>query len=125
MDALLEHIRRYTPDGDRDRFLFLTTRGTHPKRQHFLRYTLKPALERAGLGKRDITWLSLRRTAASLMFDAGLTSFDAQQRLGRHSPTLTAEVCTHLMRERHAEGRKLMEDYMTGTSEERPRRRSR
>jgi integrase len=50
------------------------------------------------------------------MFDAGLTIFDVQQRLGHHSPTLTAEVYTHLMRERHAEGRRLMEDYMLRTA---------
>jgi integrase len=49
------------------------------------------------------------------MFDAGLTIFDVQQRLGHHSPAMTAEVYTHLMRERHAEGRLLMEAYMRKT----------
>ncbi len=56
-----------------------------------------------------------RHTAASLMFDAGLTIFDVQQRLGHHSPTVTAEVYTHLMRKRHAEGRRLIADYMGKT----------
>jgi integrase len=46
------------------------------------------------------------------MSDAGLTIFDAQRRLGHHSPVVTAEVYTHLMRERYEEGRIRMEDYM-------------
>ena len=46
------------------------------------------------------------------MFDAGLALFEVQQRLGHKSPTMTAEVYTHLMRERFDEGRQRMEDYM-------------
>jgi len=46
------------------------------------------------------------------MFDAGLTLFEVQQRLGHRSPTLTAEVYTHLMRERFEEGREKLEKYM-------------
>jgi len=115
MDALAEHIATYCPGDDRERFLFLTRNGTHPLRSNFARNTLRPALQRAGLADRRITWLSLRHTAASLMFDAGLTIFDVQQRLGHHSPAMTAEVYTHLMRERHAEGRLLMEAYMRKT----------
>lgn len=69
-------------------------------------------MKRAGLDGRGITWLSLRHTAASLMFDAGLTLFDVQRRLGHHSPVMTAEVYTHLMRERFDEGRERMESYI-------------
>jgi integrase len=47
-----------------------------------------------------------------LMFDAGLTLFEVQQRLGHKSPAMTAEVYTHLMRERFEEGRARMEEYM-------------
>ncbi len=112
MQALTEHVERYCPGDDRERFLFLNRNGTLPLRSNFSRDVLKPALARAGLGARRITWLSLRHTAASLMFDAGLTIFDVQQRLGHRSPTLTAEVYRHLMRERHTEGRKLVEQYM-------------
>jgi hypothetical protein len=46
------------------------------------------------------------------MFDAGLSNFEVAQRLGHHSPNLTAEVYTHLMRERYEEGRAVMERYM-------------
>lgn len=46
------------------------------------------------------------------MFDAGLTIFDVQRRLGHHSPTMTAEVYTHLLRERYEEGKTRMEEYM-------------
>jgi hypothetical protein len=69
-------------------------------------------VKRAGLTGRRVTWLTLRRTAASLMFDAGLTLFEVQQRLGHRSPTLTAQVYTHLMRERFEEGREKLEEYM-------------
>jgi site-specific recombinase XerD len=73
---------------------------------------LDKAVTRAGLQGRRISWLTLRHTAASLMFGAGLTIFDAQRRLGHHSPVVTAEVYTHLMRERYEEGRTSTENYM-------------
>jgi integrase len=55
-------------------------------------------------GDRHIALLTLRHTAASLMFDAGMTIFEVQHRLSHKSPTLTAEVYTHLMRERSTKG---------------------
>lgn len=112
MDVLIAHIATYCTAGDREAFLFLTSSGTHPRRRNFTRDALQPALKRAGLTGRRITWMSLRHTAASLMFDAGLTIFDVQQRLGHHSPVLTQEIYTHLMRERYDEGRKTMEAYI-------------
>ena len=112
MDALTEHIARYRADAVRDDFLFVTKNGTSPLRGNFGRDILRPAAARAGLAGRKITWLTLRHTAASLMFDAGLTLFEVQQRLGHRSPTLTAEIYTHLMRERFEEGRNVMERYM-------------
>lgn len=36
----------------------------------------------------------------------------SQRRLGHHSPVLTQEIYTHLMRERYDEGRKAMETYI-------------
>ena len=116
MDEINHHIATYCPAGDREAFLFLTKTGTHPQRQTFRRSVLDKALGRAGLGERGISWLSLRHTAASLMFDAGLTIFDVQRRLGHHSPVMTAEVYTHLMRERFDEGRQRMEDYIRAHS---------
>ena len=111
MDRLLEHLATYCPDAGREDFLFLTRNGTHPLRANVAREVLRAAVRRAGL-QRHVTWLTLRHTAASLMFDAGLTLFEVQQRLGHKSPTMTAEVYTHLMRERFDEGRQRMEDYM-------------
>ena len=111
MDRLLDHIATYCPDAGREDFLFLTRTGTHPLRANVARDVLRNAVRRAGL-QRHVTWLTLRHTAASLMFDAGLTLFEVQQRLGHKSPTMTAEVYTHLMRERFDEGRQRMEQYM-------------
>lgn len=111
MEALETHIATYCPNARREDFLFLSKEGTHPLRSNFGRDVLKPALTRAGI-ERSITWLSLRHTAASLMFDAGLTLFDVQRRLGHRSPIMTAEIYTHLMRERAEEGRRLVEEYM-------------
>jgi integrase len=91
----------------------LTCGFTECLRQDSNLRVLKAGAERAGLGDRHITWLTLRHTAASLMFDAGLTIFEVQQRVGHKSPTMTAEVYTHLMRERFNEGRNRMETYMT------------
>jgi len=86
--------------------------GGHILRSSFARNVLAKSVKRAGLGGRHVTWLTLRHTAASLMFDAGLTLFEVQQRLGHRSPTMTAEVYTHLMRERYEEGRQKLEFYM-------------
>lgn len=111
MMSLIAHVETYCPGVGREDFLFTTRADTHPLRGNFGRDVLRPAMDRTGL-KRHVTWLTLRHTAASLMFDAGLTLFEVQQRLGHKSPSMTAEVYTHLMRERFDEGRQRMEDYM-------------
>ena len=112
VDALAEHVSRYVDNhADREAFLFTTNRGTHPLRSNFTR-EMRHALPRAGLAGRRVTWLTLRHTAASLMFDADLTLFDVQQRLGHKDPSMTARVYTHLMRERYNEGRQRLEEYM-------------
>lgn len=111
MSVLLEHLDFYCPAAGPDDFLFLTTNGTHPLRSNFSRDVLAKGAARAGLPVK-VTWLTLRHTAASLMFDAGLTLFEVQQRLGHKSPAMTAEVYTHLMRERFDEGVCRMESYM-------------
>jgi site-specific recombinase XerD len=67
---------------------------------------------RAGLDGRRITWLTVRHTDAPLMFDAGLTLFELQQRLGHKDPNLTARIYTHLMRERFEEGRERLENHV-------------
>lgn len=46
----------------------------HPAERLRTRDVLAKAVKRAGLDGRRVTWLTLRHTAASLMFDAGLTS---------------------------------------------------
>lgn len=112
MERVLEHLGRFCPDHGREDFLFLTRNGTHPLSGNVARDVLRPAVTRSGLD-RHVTWLTLRHTAASLMFDAGLTLFEVGQRLGHKSPTLTAEIYTHMMRERFDEGRTRMETYMS------------
>jgi integrase len=116
IDRLAEHITRYVDPSDRDAFLFTTNRGSHPLRSNFA-HELRKAADRAGLTGRRVTWLTMRHTAASLMFDAGLTLFEVQQRLGHKDPTLTARVYTHLMRERFDEGRDRLEAYMAAKRE--------
>ncbi len=112
LEELERHIATYCPDAGPKDFIFTTRNGTHPMRSNFSRDAIRPATKRSGLGDRRITWLTLRHTAASLMFDAGLTIFDVQQRLGHHSPVITQEVYTHLMRHRYEAGKKLMDDYI-------------
>ena len=123
MNALTRHIDTYLPNARRADFLFTTTNGTHPLRSNFARDVLRAGATRAKLDGRKITWLTLRHTAASLMFDAGLTLFEVQQRLGHKDPNLTAKIYTHLMRERFEEGRERLETYMADrrkTSSSRP-----
>lgn len=113
MAALTAHLDHYQPGARRDDLVFTNNRGGHILRGNFTRDALAPAVTRAGLDDRRVTWLTLRHTAASLMFDAGLTLFEVQHRLGHKSPTLTAKIYTHLMRERFDEGRQRLETYMT------------
>lgn len=112
LDELNRHIATYCPDAGPREFIFTTRTGTHPLRSNFSRDAIRVAAKRAGLADRRITWLTLRHTAASLMFDAGLTIFDVQQRLGHHSPVITQEVYTHLMRHRYETGKQLMDTYI-------------
>lgn len=112
MDVVTAHIARYRPHAERHDLIFTNSLGGHIQRGNFSRNVLRPATKRAGFEGRKVTWLTLRHTGASLMFDAGLTLFEVQQRLGHKSPNLTAKVYTHLMRERFDEGRKRLEDYM-------------
>lgn len=109
---LERHLATYRADAEREDLIFTNSRGGPILRGNFTRDALQPAVKRAGLDGRRVTWLTLRHTAASLMFDAGLTLFEVQHRLGHKSPTLTAKVYTHLMRERFDEGRTRMETYM-------------
>jgi len=112
MDVFTGHIARYRDGAARDDLVFTNARDGHILRGNFGRDGLAPAVKRAGLDGRRVTWLTLRHTAASLMFDAGFTPFEVQHRLGHKSPTLTAKVYTHLMRERFEEGRGRLEAYM-------------
>ncbi len=100
MNELAARIAAYGPVGDRDAFPFSISAGTHPTRQNFGRSVLDDAVNRAELQGRAITWRLLRHTAVSLLFDAGLTIFHVQRRLGHHSPVVTAEVYYHPVRER-------------------------
>jgi integrase len=112
VDVLAAHVAKFRSGAQRDDLVFTNNKGGHILRGTFSRDALKPAVARARLAGRRVTWLTLRHTAASLMFDAGLTLFEVQQRLGHKSPTLTAKVYTHLMRERFQEGRERLEAYM-------------
>lgn len=120
MELLVRHLATYRPHAGREDFLFTSNRDTHVLRGTFSRDVLAKSVARAGLDGRRVTWLTLRHTAASLMFDAGLTLFEVQQRLGHKSPTLTAEIYTHLMRERFEEGREKLESYMAAKRTARP-----
>jgi integrase len=59
MEALLEHLRNYRPMAQREDFVFLSNRDTHPLRGTFSRDVLGKAVTRAGLTGRHVTWLTL------------------------------------------------------------------
>lgn len=103
MDALTAHIARYRDDAAREDLVSTNARDGNILRGNFGRGAFAPAVTRAGLDGQRVTWLTLRHTAASLMFDAGFALFEVQHRLGHKSPTLTAKIYTHVMRERFEE----------------------
>lgn len=94
---LRDHIASYCADASPDDFLFLNTDGVHPLRGNFRRQVLMPALKRAKLTERGITFHRLRHTAASLMLDVGMSVQDVSERLGHARPSITYDVYAHLL----------------------------
>jgi len=111
LTALSQHISEWRRGCQPDEFLFVNAKEHHPTRSGFSHYVWHPALRKADLAGRSLTFVSLRHTAASLMFDAGLSVFEVQQYLGHHSAHMTMDVYTHLHRRRFTEGRRTLEDY--------------
>jgi integrase len=101
---LRDYMAAYCAEAAPDGFLFLTTDGTHPLRGNFRRKVLMPALKKAGLSGRGITFHRLRHTSASLMLDAGLSIQDVSERLGHARPSITYDVYAHLLDEKREKG---------------------
>ncbi len=114
--ALAQHMQAHVPGSSPDDFLFRTEQGLAPLRSNFARQVLKPALVRAGLEGRGITFHKLRDTAASLMLDAGLALQDTQERLGHSRPSTTLDVYAHSVKGRQEAGTAALEAAISRAS---------
>jgi integrase len=92
---LAEHLRQYPAAGDQ---LVFTSREHKPiNRNHFNRYTWKPALEAAGVAPTRANGMhALRHFYASVLIDAGESVRAVADYLGHSDPGFTLRVYAHL-----------------------------
>lgn len=90
-----EHLRRYPASGDE---LVFTSREHRPiNRNHFNRYTWRPALEAAGIERSRRNGMhALRHFYASVLIDAGESVRAVADYLGHADPGFTLRVYAHL-----------------------------
>jgi integrase len=92
---LAEHLRRYPASGDD---LVFTSREHRPiNRNHFNRYTWRPALDAAGIERNRRNGMhALRHFYASVLIDAGESVRAVADYLGHADPGFTLRVYAHL-----------------------------
>lgn len=92
-DALRAHLDATAPLRDaHEPWIFLTPTGKRPLRANWNRYTLRPALERAGLPVTGTTFHTFRHTAARAMLDSGCAAEQVQRTLGHRDVDTTRRL---------------------------------
>jgi integrase len=84
---LRDHVARFSDPVDPEAFVFTHRDGGPVNRGEFLKNHLSPAV--AAIGLRDVTTHDLRRTAISLMHEAGFPELDVKRRVGHKSDQMT------------------------------------
>jgi integrase len=90
----LTETYREKADGD---WLFVTSQGTQPLRPNFNKFYLRPALERADLAPRSVTFHTLRHTAARRMLERGVPVEVVATALGHKSVVTTKRFYAHFI----------------------------
>jgi integrase len=114
LDDLKVHRADATHDGPDD-FVFGTSRGTRRNRSNLSRQILAPAIVRANeqLGAagraalEGITNHSLRRTFASLLYEAGASPAYVMSQMGHTDPGLALEIYTKVMERKRDTGARM------------------
>jgi integrase len=94
------------PDADHDGLVFPTVRGTQRNRNNVRNRILLPTLDRANVARAKaglppiphVTNHTLRRTFASVLYDAGATPTDVMAQMGHTSAALALEVYAKKMK---------------------------
>jgi integrase len=98
-----------------DDLVFATGRGTMRNRSNITRQILQPAIEQANVelakaGRSpigDVTNHSLRRTFASLLYEAGASPAYVMSQMGHTDPALALEVYTKVMERKRDTGARM------------------
>ena len=116
-DELLAH-KANAGDVDAVGFVFATRNGTARQRSNLSRQILRPAIVaanearvKAGLApiKSDVTNHSLRRTFASLLYEAGASPAYVMSQMGHESSALALEVYAKVMERKRDVGARMDE----------------
>ena len=98
--SVARSLRTHLEDAPPSDFVFANTRGGPPNLSNFNR-VFHPARDEAGLGP-DVTFHTLRHTAAGIMINSGADPYLVQRRMGHESITTTYKLYGHLWRSRES-----------------------
>ncbi len=91
----------YLKAQDKTGFIFQSSPGTPLNCNKFYTKTFKKGVEAVGLG--NFRWHDLRHTYGSLLLDQGEDLVYVSRQLGHSNVSITADVYSHLIRERRPE----------------------
>lgn len=101
--ACVDAINAYLPfrpvDGVKDKNALFISRQKGRISPKTVQYIVKSALEKAGLGDRDLSTHKLRHTAATLMYQHGNVDVLAIKEILGHESLSTTQIYTHIMDE--------------------------
>lgn len=101
--ACVDAINAYLPfrpvDGVKDKNALFISRQKGRISPKTVQYIVKSALDKAGLGDRDLSTHKLRHTAATLMYQHGNVDVLAIKEILGHESLSTTQIYTHIMDE--------------------------
>ena len=102
-EACIDAINAYLPyrpvDGVKDKNALFISRQKGRISNKTVQYIVKNALEKAGLGDRNLSTHKLRHTAATLMYQHGNVDVLAIKEILGHESLSTTQIYTHIMDE--------------------------
>ena len=115
---LLDELKLHRADADHsgpDDFVFASSSGTRRNRSNITRQILQPAIDRANVelvaaGRSPIEGVtnhSLRRTFASLLYEAGASPAYVMAQMGHSDPALALEIYTKVMERKRDTGARM------------------
>lgn len=99
VDAINAYLPHRPVDGVKDKNALFISRQKGRISPKTVQYIVKSALEKAGLGDRDLSTHKLRHTAATLMYQHGNVDVLAIKEILGHESLSTTQIYTHIVDE--------------------------